>query len=93
MAAAAAEPSIRLTSPFGPLASWPIRQGSACQGVGPIPWKRAQTSMAHPASKWWSEESDLVITSDIGATMHAHNRRRKHFNPLRDKVCPKATPH
>ena len=25
--------------------------------------------------------------------MDAHNWRRKHFNPLRDRICPQATPH
>ena len=55
-------------------------------------WKRTQAKQRLSAD-WWSQEGDWVISTDIGTQMDAHNWRRKHFNPLRFEVCPKATPH
>jgi integrase len=55
-------------------------------------WRREQAKRRLSAD-WWSVEGDWVISTDIGTKMDSHNWRKKHFNPLRSKVCPNATPH
>jgi integrase len=55
-------------------------------------WRRTQAKQRLGA-EWWAPSSDWIITTDIGTKMDPHNWRRKHFNPLRDRICPRATPH
>jgi integrase len=55
-------------------------------------WRRVQAKQRLSAD-WWSQEGEWIITTDIGTQMDAHNWRKKHYNPLRSKACPKATPH
>ncbi len=54
-------------------------------------WRTEQTRQRLAAS-WWSSE-DWIITTEIGTQMDTHNWRRKHFNPLRDRLAPGVTPH
>jgi len=54
-------------------------------------WKKVQ-ARERLAAAWWSQESDWIITSEIGTQMDAHNWR-KQFKPFADAVAPGVTPH
>lgn len=45
------------------------------------------------ASRWWDENHEWIITTEIGTKMDAQNWRRKYFKPLADRVAPGVTPH